>query len=279
MTIVIAGCGDLGTEAGLRFVEAGHRVVGIRRNAAVLPESFEARSADLTNDDIDLPDDTEAVVIATTPDERTPEGYRRAYVDTLKGLLDAVDRLPVRPRRLVWVSSTAVYGVDDGRWLDESSPLEATSGTAAVVIEAEEIFRVRVPDGVILRLGGIYGPGRDRLIGQVRAGGEFSSPDHWVNLIHRDDAAAAIVHLVTGVADPAPVYLGVDGRPALRRDIATFVAERLGIDPPELPAASDSATGKRLANDLLAATGFTWEYPDYRAGYAALLEDKRSRHP
>lgn len=279
MSVVFAGCGDLGTEAGLRFIERGRRVVGLRRSADVLPGSFDARTVDLRSGDFDLPDDTEAVVISTTPDERSPDGYRRGYIEPLTGVLDAVDRLPERPRRIIWVSSTAVYGVDDGRWVDEDAPLEATTGTAAVLVEAERLFRERVPDGIILRLGGIYGPGRDRLIGQVRAGGDFPTPHHWVNLIHRDDAAGAIVHLIDEVAVPAPVYLGVDRRPALRSEIGAFIAERIGVEAPQFAESSGSASGKRLDGSRLAASGFTHAYPDYRSGYAALLEDPRSRHP
>lgn len=279
MKVVFAGCGDLGTEAGLRLVADGHEVVGLRRRAELLPTSFDAHAVDLAGGDVALPADAEAVVISTTPDERTPEGYRRGYIDPLNGTLDALDRLPPAPRRVLWISSTAVYGVDDGRWLDETSPLEATEGTAAVLVEAERIFRERVPDGVIVRLGGIYGPGRDRLIGQVRSGSALGSPHHWVNLIHRDDAAGAIVHLLTQVSEPDPVYLGVDGHPALRADIGSFVAERLGLAAPETGSAADARSGKRLRGDRLAATGFVCTHPDYRSGYAALLDDEGTRHP
>lgn len=279
MTTVLAGCGDLGTEVGLRLVERGRRVHGLRRNAAVLPATFGSASVDLASGDFELPEDTEAVVIATTPDERTPEGYRRGYVDTLAGVLDAVGRLPGAPRRILWVSSTAVYGVDDGSRVDEDSPSLATTGTAGVLAEAERLFRSRVPGGVILRLGGIYGPGRLRLIDRIRETHRIATPWHWVNLIHRDDAAEAIIHLLFATGDLAPEYIGVDGRPALRRDIGRFVAERLGIEATEADSETEQPTGKRLRNERLVATGFTFAYPDYRAGYAALLEDPRARHP
>ena len=75
MTVVMAGCGDLGTEAGLRFASLGHRVMGIRRSVEKLPPQIEGQSVDLSVEVPTLPADTSIVVIAMSPDERSVEGY------------------------------------------------------------------------------------------------------------------------------------------------------------------------------------------------------------
>lgn len=299
MTVVIAGCGDLGVETGLRLIARGVGVQGLRRRAELLPPAIRGIAVDLAAQRVDLPGETDAVVIATAAEDRGIEAYRRAYVEALTGVLDGIDRLPEPPRRVLLVSSTSVYGVDDGGWVDEQTAPSAGSGTAAVLVESEEIFRRRVPGGVILRLGGIYGPGRDRLIEQVRAGlagarqvsagqagvqqAEPPGQDAWVNLIHRDDAAAAIAHLLLDVSRPASVYLGVDGTPVTRSELMRFLAAELGMPgdhdgPGEVAAAREPGHGKRCRPDALLATGLTMAYPDYRAGYRALIAGVGTRH-
>jgi len=149
---------------------------------------------------------------------------------------------------------------------------------------------------VVLRLGGIYGPGRTRLIDMVR-GGKATLPagSKLTNRIHRDDAAAAIVHLCTMDAEPAPLYLGVDNEPAELGEVLRFLAAELGLPQPAsaepasgVTAGAGGASGsgepsrggnKRVSNALLRGTGFELEYPSFREGYRAILAGVGVRHP
>lgn len=280
-TVLIAGCGDLGTEVGLRFATQGSRVVGLRRNAAVLPAAIEGRAVDLSRDRPSVPTDTSIVVIALAAGSPTPEAYRAAYVDGLRNLLDALDDSGATPSRVLMVSSTAVLDVSDGSWVDETTAAEPTSETAAILLEAEELLHQRIPSAVILRLAGIYGPGRERLITQVREGrATVSGRARYTNRIHRDDAAAAIVHLTTMRTPPAPLYIGVDNAPVRAAEVLEFLARELKVAPPTV-VVTDSERGgdKRCSNALLRATGFELRYPDYRTGYRALLSGLGQRHP
>ena len=119
MTVLIAGCGDLGTEAGLRFAAAGFPVLGWRRSPEKIPAPLAGRAADLTGTLPRVPADTDIVVICVAAGERTEAAYRSAYVDGTSNVLDALERDGVQPRRILFVSSTAVYGDADGGWLDE----------------------------------------------------------------------------------------------------------------------------------------------------------------
>ncbi len=281
MTVLIAGCGDLGTEVGLRLATRGERVVGWRRSPGRLPRAIEGVAADLTRTLPPVPADTEVVVIATAAGERTEAAYRSAYVEATANVLDALERDGVAPRRILFVSSTAVYGDFDGALVTEDSPAESTAPTARLVREAEQVLLDRSDRGTVLRLSGIYGPGRTRLIDQVRSGAAVLPAEaQWTNRIHRDDAAAAIVHLVTAVAEPAPVYLGSDELPVDLGEVLRFLAAELGLpEPPRGEAASTRGGARRVDSGLLRSTGFSFTYPTYREGYRAVLAGQGVRHP
>lgn len=286
MTILLAGCGDLGTEAGLRFAAAGHRVVGWRRSPEKLPATIEGVAADLSAAALPaVPADTTAVVVAVAADSPTEAAYRAAYVDGLSHVLDALDRDGVTPRRVLFVSSTAVYGDAGGGWVDESTTTAPGGFSGRIIREAEELLLSRLRGTgcapVVLRLGGIYGPGRTRLIDQVRNGTAIA-PDEprYTNRIHRDDAAAAIVHLCTMESMPAPVYVGVDNDPADLGDVLRFLASEVGYsEPPVGPVGEARGGNKRCSNALLRSTGFEFAYPSFRDGYRDILAGKGVRHP
>lgn len=286
MTILLAGCGDLGTEAGLRFHALGHRVVGWRRSPAKLPAAIEGVAADLSAPGLPrVPADTTAVVIAVAADSPTEEAYRAAYADGLTHVLDALERDGVRPQRVLFVSSTAVYGDAGGGWVDENTPPRPGGFSGRVLLEAEQLlqaaFSGTATTATSLRLGGIYGPGRTRLIDQVRGGTAVVPEDaRYTNRIHRDDAAAAIVHLATMPPEPAPVYVGVDNDPADLGTVLRFLAAELGLAEPPVGDAGPARGGnKRCRNDLLRSTGFEFAFPSFREGYRDILAGNGVRHP
>jgi nucleoside-diphosphate-sugar epimerase len=286
VTVLIAGCGDLGTEVGLRFVALGATVVGLRRSAHKLPRELHGQSVDLSVEHPTIPADTDAVIVALTAGSpaaglSTEEAYRAAYVDGLRNLLDALDASGATPRRVLMVSSTAVYSVSDGSWVDESTPAEPTAATAQILLEAEQLLYKRIPSAVVFRLGGIYGPGRERLITQVREGrATVSARSAHTNRIHRDDAAAAIVHLMVRDETPAPLYIGVDNLPVPGAEVLGFLADELHAPAPQLVESTSERGGdKRCSNALLRATGFEFRYPDYRSGYRAVLAGRGIHHP
>ncbi|WP_406633813.1 SDR family oxidoreductase [Pseudarthrobacter quantipunctorum] len=286
MTILLAGCGDLGTEAGLRFHALGHRVVGWRRSPAKLPSAIEGVAADLSAPELPpVPADTTAVVIAVAADSPSEDAYRASYVDGLTHVLDALERDGVQPGRVLFVSSTAVYGDAAGGWVDERTPAAPGGFSGRVLLEAEQLIQARfsglATTATSLRLGGIYGPGRTRLIDQVRNGSAVIPEDvRYTNRIHRDDAAAAIVHLTTMAARPEATYVGVDNDPADLGTVLRFLATEMGLtEPPAGDAGPARGGNKRCRNSLLLSTGFTFTYPTFREGYRAVLAGTGIRHP
>jgi nucleoside-diphosphate-sugar epimerase len=218
-------------------------------------------------------------------DAPTEEAYRSAYLDGVAHVLDALERDRVAPERVLFVSSTAVYGDAGGGWIDENTTPEPGGFSGRIMRQAEELLLRRL-DGtgvspVVLRLGGIYGPGRTRLIDQVRTGAAVI-PDQprYTNRIHRDDAAGAIVHILCMPETPSPVYLGVDNDPAELGDVLRFLAAELGLEVPPTGSLGDARGGnKRCSNALLRGTGFSFKYPSFREGYRDILAGVGVRHP
>jgi nucleoside-diphosphate-sugar epimerase len=282
--IVIAGCGDLGIETGLRFAAEGHRVVGLRRRGELVPLPLVGRSVDLRHEVAPIDPGTDVVVVALAAGSRDVDEYRATYVDGLRNVLDGIDASGSDARVIV-VSSTAVYDVDDGSTVTEATPAVASTPTAGVLLETEALLRERAPGALLVRLSGVYGPGRERLIDQVRSGSARLAPgvSPHTNRIHRDDAAAALVHLAT-LDEPAPTYLVTDDEPARLDDVYAFLAAELGV--PELPRAEaaeasgrQGAGDKRLSNALLRSTGWAPRFPSFREGYRAVIAGEGTRHP
>jgi len=266
--VLLVGCGDLGAAIGLRLASHGHDVLAIRRRAELVPTPLHGLSADITRDAPRLPPlDLAHLVVVLTARPRTEESYRETYVDGVGRALDAVAAAGQSPRRAVFVSSTAVYGdIGPDEVIDESTTPRPSDGPGRMLLEAEEQFLDRVPGGTVVRFSGLYGHGEPRLVDQVRRG-EVTDPHRWTNRIHRDDAAAAVVHLMTRPEPPDRLYVGTDDLPCQLGDVAAFVAAQL--DAPT-PASADPSQGhgKRLGNGRLRATGWTPVYPTFREGYA-----------
>ncbi len=266
--VLLIGCGDLGADIGQRLAALGHDVLAIRRRAELVPAPLHALSADLTRDVPTLPPmDLSYLVIALTARPRTEQAYRETYVDGMRRALDAIAAAGLHPRRAVLVSSTSVFGDLPADVLaDETTPPGETDGLAQALLAAEELFAERLPGGTVLRLSGLYGRRDKRLVDQGAARSQ-GDPHRWTNRIHRSDAAAAVVHLLTQDEPPDRLYIGTDDEPALLGDVATYLAAR---DGEPLPLAADPALGhgKRLSNARLRASGWVAQYPTYREGYA-----------
>lgn len=280
--VLIAGCGYVGRALGARLAGAGAEVWGLSRSAAeaAMPPGVRPIAADLADPATlrDLPEELDDAVYAVSAGGSTPEAYEAAYLRGLENLLARI-----APRRLIFVSSTAVYGDRRGAWTDEGTPAEPDHFSGRILLRAERLAGDGATEAVVLRLGGIYGPGRLRLIREV-AEGRAARPAEplYTNRIHRDDAAGAIDRLL-GLERPEPVYLGVDSEPADLGAIYAWIAARLGR--PEPPVAAAPAEGrlargsKRCANGRLVAAGYRFAYPTFREGYGELMDAAARTEP
>ena len=277
-SVVIAGCGDVGSRLGLQLHTAGWQVFGLRRNVAALPAGLLPLAADLT--ELACPAQWPAttpdyLVYCATPGSSEESAYRATYVEGLRHVLGWLEQRGQRPRRLLFVSSTGVYGQREGEWIDETAPCQPAGWSGQVLLEAE---RLALDSGIpasVVRLAGIYGPGRRWLLGQVRAGYRApSEPPQYANRIHAEDAAGLLACLLQADARGVAleeVYLGVDDEPAALHEVVDWLRARLGVSHWAAESSARRVGSKRCCNARARALGWVPRYPSYREGYAALL--------
>lgn len=288
LRILIAGCGYVGTQLGIELAEAGHRVWGLRRRTEALPSVIEPLAADLMEPSTlgNLPQGLNHIIYATAADGPGEEAYRRAYLEGTGHLLEALAAQGGRPRRFFFVSSTAVYGQQNGEWVDETSTTEPDAMNGKILLDAEARVLAGPFPATVLRLGGIYGPGRTRLIRMVESGEATVSPEapSYTNRIHRDDAAGMLGHLIDRDeaaargegTPPTQIYLGVDGEPAPRHEVFDWLADQLGVSRPRRVAAEEAPRrgrggNKRCRSVRVLESGYALRYPSFREGYGEML--------
>jgi nucleoside-diphosphate-sugar epimerase len=251
----------------------GHEVFALRRRPpATGGDGIRWLAGDLASPATmqGLPAGITRLVYLPAPDARDRATYEAVFLGGLRGMLGALDRTVLQ--RVLFVSSSAVYGDHAGDWVDEDTPARPPGFNGAVLLEAERWLAEQPVRSTVLRLAGLYGPGRMQLIDRLRAGRATvpRDPVHWANRIHVDDAAAAIAHLLLLPA-AGPLYLGVDDTPLPLDVLYEHLARLVGApSPPEGPAPAGVGS-KRLSNARLRASGSMPRWPDARLGYAALL--------
>ncbi len=290
MRVCIAGCGDLGSRVAHTLLEDdGNEVWGLRRHppASAKPDMpaetgvpahprMQWIAGDMTRPQTltDLPAGITHLIFTAAPGERSEAAYRATYLAGLQNIVKAIQSPALK--RIIFISSTAVYGDHGDEWVTENTPVDPKGFNGQVLCEAEQwleqLQHSTHISTISLRLSGIYGPGRTYLLDRLRQGlaSAATQPAHWVNRIHIEDATAAIVYLLQ-YRQPQSVYLVTDSTPLPMRTLYEALAQLVkGPIPPE-GAPPRGVGSKRLSNARLLDTGFVFKWPDSRKGHAALL--------
>ena len=277
MRVLIAGCGDVGNVLAMALLKDGHTVFGLKRDTSSLPSGVHAVSADLLDPATltNLPDAIDWLVFMPTPAGRTQAAYEAIFIQGWKNLWAGLKQ---HPARSLLVSSTAVFGEDSGGIVNEETDPRPTGFNGKVLLEMEQLAGRCTDKLVVVRISGIYGPGRERLIRLAASDGlEIQQdPPSFTNRIHRDDAAAALKHLLE-IDNPHALYVATDDRPAPRYEVMKWLARVQGYASPRGLRDESAARGKRVSNQRLRDSGFKLSYPDYQAGYAAVLEQRQHK--
>jgi nucleoside-diphosphate-sugar epimerase len=278
MHVLVAGAGWLGSAVAGALAARGDRVTAVRRDparaAALAAPGITPLALDLAAPGAAgrLPRDLDAVVACQSPGADGADAYRRAYLDTTAVLLGAL-RGAGRPATLLYTGSTGVFGQRDGGEVDEDTPPAPSGPSGEVLVQAESLVAGAAGPGLrtmVLRLSGIYGPGRNWPVERVRSGHIALGPGDgtWLNLLHLDDAVAAVLAGLDR-GRPGAILHATDSEPVRRRDLAVWVAERLGIPVPRLPADARPAPmpDRRVrAEKSRAALGLVLRWPTFREG-------------
>lgn len=288
-TVLIVGCGYIGRRVAVLLQAAACRVTGSVRSepsrVALEQAGIEARLLDL-----DQPDNEhdgvrgyDAVLYFAPPQ---PEGDRDLRMQAFLRLLDT--RVP--PRRMVYISTSAVYGDCQGAWITESQPVNPATARGQRRLDAEQQLcawcGAHGVQWMLLRVPGIYGPGKLPLA-RLRKGtpvlAEMDSP--YTNRIHGDDLAAiCVAALFSPHADE--IYNVSDGHPSNMTDYFFRVADAAGLPHP--PTIDREEAGRvltrgmlsflndsrRMRNDkLLNELDVSLNYPDLDAGLKSCFKD------
>ena len=270
--VAILGCGYVGSALARFWRDQGHMVTGTTTNPDRATQLAEVTSQVkvMKGDDYEAVEslvqgqDTVVVSIAPLGNQMADEAaYEHTYLDTAKNLVAALEQAPT-VKQIVYLSSCSVYGDRQGEWVDETASVTPLEHRSQVIWEAEQLFlqasHVRT---CVLRLGGIYGPGRDfvsmfaGLAGNTLPG----KGDRFVNWIHRDDIVEAIEFARANQLDG--IYNLVDDSQLTVREQVELVCRQYRLPPVHWDVSQLGYRRKslRVSNDKLKSAGYQLVYP------------------
>lgn len=293
---LIIGQGGIGLAVTNDLAKKGYLVTGLarrHRDDYELHQNAKHIQADALTLDATVLADFTHIAIIITPDRYDANAYRDAYLAVAKHLANMAMALP-KLERVVFISSTGVYGQDDGEWVDVlTKPKVPNHAGSAYILQAEQALQQAFKDqAVIIRPSGIYGKTRRRLIEQAKQSfnDESNGAIHWTNRIMDSDLVTVVVNVLT-LAKPEPLYLASDYAPVSKTVLMTWLKQCLaknsntnhGNDPDTTDHQTpiqyqdkthQNMTGKRIHSNIPRA----WlQYPDWQSGYAYLLADDKTR--
>jgi len=292
VSTLIVGCGYLGQRVGALLRQKSERVFGTVRSARRAAELGRLGIEPLIADVLDLQSlrglpTAERVFYCVGFDRSAGSTMRSVYVD---GLQNVLDRLQSQTARFVYASSTGVYGQTGGEWVDEESLADPAHESGRICLEAEQrcrawaLSRNGLVGELILRFAGLYGPGRVVRRSMLEQGKPIpGDPAKYLNLVHIDDAARAVIAaLETTAADS--LFLIADDRPVSRHEYYSLIAALVGAPEPRFelprpgtPEEGRDATNKRIRNQRMRhRLGLDLLYPDVATGLPSALD--REQH-
>jgi nucleoside-diphosphate-sugar epimerase len=282
MRTLIVGCGYVGRALGGELARRGHEVFGLRRSAEARDDlkavGIAPLEADITKrEDLEkLPVDYDWVVNCVSSTRGGVEDYRTVYLEGTRNLIEWLLTKP--PKKFVYTGSSSVYGQTDGSEVTENSPTEPSAETAHILVETEKVLSHAAKEdfpAVILRVAGIYGPGRGYWFKQflqekVRIEG---NGERFLNMVHRDDLVGAIIAALEKGRE-GEIFNVVDDEPVRQLDLFQWLATRLGKELPPFCERDQQAerkrgfTNKRISNARLKSQlGYQFKYPTFREGF------------
>lgn len=288
MRVLIVGCGYVGIPLGAELVRQGHEVFGLRRSAEGGEElkiaGIQPLAGDITRpeDLARLPAPFDWVVNTVSSSKGGAEEYRAVYLDGTRHLIDWLAGTALK--KFVYTSSTSVYGQSDGSLVKEDAPTQPASETSRLLVDAENLLlsaaRERQFPAVVLRVAGIYGPGRGHLFQQylrneARIAGRG---ERLLNMIHRDDVVNAITAALKS-GRPGEIYNTSDDEPVAQIHFFRWLSETLGKYMPPFATEAENAqrkrglTNKKVSNrKMKMELGVQLKHPTFRQGYTAEIQ-------
>lgn len=271
--LLIIGQGDIGLPVANKIAHDGLSVTGLARHERhyySLEDKVKFVQADALTLTAEQLQDFTGIAIIVTPDEYSTSAYNDSYLAINQHLAKIADKL-TSLERVVFISSTGVYGQDNGEWIDEATaPVTPDREASRVILQAEQVLQQGFGDkAVIIRPSGIYG--RERLMRLRKAREQDKAPvaaAHWSNRIMDRDLVNIIANVLT-IDAPKPIYIATDYLPVTTFELGVWLSQQVNETPPVVDNKKTAVTGKRLHSNIPLA----WlDYPDWQAGYQDILQ-------
>ncbi|WP_018985791.1 NAD(P)H-binding protein [Methylophilus methylotrophus] len=272
MRILQVGCGGLGSLIAQATLAQGHELTIARRSHKAVPPGAQVLYLDVVaGEGLSTLHTIKADILLYCLAPVEGQSYQQTYVEGLRHVLAHVSLSQLK--HVFFISSTGVYGEQQGEWIDDDTPAIPADAEGRVILEAERLLDELDCGHTALRVSGIYGSKRLYLLRLLQNPARWPTKTHWTNRIHELDVAAAVVHLYQYLADgkslPSHCIL-TDGLPAAQHEVLQWLAAQQNLPAPETPPLQPQS-GKRIRNGFLQQTGFKLQFADYRSGYASIL--------
>ncbi|WP_296245839.1 MULTISPECIES: SDR family oxidoreductase [unclassified Psychrobacter] len=274
--LLIIGQGGIGLPVTNKLAKDGVNVTGLARRERhhyVLHDNAKFLQADALMLSAEQLQGFTAIAIIVTPNEYSISGYNNSYLAISQHLATLANKLS-NLVRIVFISSTGVYGQDNGEWIDENTaPVTPEREASQVILQAEQVLQQGFGDkAIIIRPSGIYG--RERLMRLRKAKEKQKEPvaaEHWSNRIMDRDLVTVIAKVMT-IDRPRSIYIATDYLPVTTFELGTWLSKQIGEVPPVIDDNKAAVTGKRLHSNIPLA----WlDYPDWQAGYRDILHHQQ----
>lgn len=275
----------MGLELARRSLELGWSVTAFTRNlkTAEKAEQLGAKTVTGNLQDHDwwhrISPGFDHVVNSVGAFSPSLEGYKQSYLLGMQSIAGWMEKTQIRFENLIFTSSSSVYPQQDGSLVNEESDNSGVSPRGQILLEAEKICLSTSTElaarSSVIRLSGLYGPGRHLLVDKIRRNEPMSgNPDRVLNLTHRDDAVSAILAILQAGDDyKGGILNACDGQHATRGEIVRWVAEQLGTTAPKFEGADqDNGPHRRVDNSKIKQV-LEWspKYPTFQSGYQDFL--------
>jgi len=270
--ILIVGCGDIGGALALKLTAEGHQVTGLKRQPDSVLSAIQFTKADVSQLDelAGLDFNYDQLVYILSPSTANIDGYKAVFTEGVDNLLKQLaEKKPTVA--LTFVSSTRVYGQDQGEWLNEDSKTDPTDERGKIILAAEKKFLAFNEQSTVIRFSGIYGRS-DHLLDKLKAGAAIQQePCYYTNRIHRDDCIAVLDFLLNkklkmGLSNK--IYLATDDESVSQWQLASYLCAKFKYpEPSPLKLDKEAGANKRLDNTRLKQEGYSFIFSSYKQGY------------
>lgn len=288
-SVIIFGCGYLGTALARELLARGVRVAALTRSAEQVRKLRDLGLDEVVEAELDshrwherVSGRYQAVVNCVSSAGGGLAGYQKSYVAGQASILSWVRRQP-EPMSYVYTSSSSVYAQEGGVLVDETADTQSAPPTGQLLLESEAMLaKSELPHWYVLRLTAIYGHGRHHLLDQLRAGTReiAGRGDYALNMVRLEDIVSALCVALAGEA-PSGIYNIADDEPASKAEVLAYLADRLGLPVPVFNPDNVSARLRRrggrmphrYVSNAKAKRLLAWgpRYTSYREGYEDLL--------